>query len=161
MSLILLPKICLSLDFCPYRSSYQSLLLSYFVTCKWAWQTVVIQNVINNNEQVIEKAVSTAEEGRGKGERWRGGNLLCSQVLFSCCRHVLCIGLLCIFYKPSGLGYHMHTTQTQTPAHKQYTIQDVHTVTVCACVPVTICDGCRWLLKAEGKVMARYSESEK
>lgn len=50
------------------------------------------------------------ERERGGVERRRGGDPLGSQVLFSCCAHVLCMTLLCIFQGPSGHGVlHTHT----------------------------------------------------
>lgn len=48
-------------------------------------------------------------DGRGGVKRWRGGDPLGSEVLFSCCAHVLCMGLLCIFQGPSGLGVYIYT----------------------------------------------------
>lgn len=44
------------------------------------------------------------ERGKREGVEWRGGDPLGSQVLFSCCAHVLCMALLCIFQGPSGHG---------------------------------------------------------
>lgn len=44
------------------------------------------------------------EGGKREGVEWRGGDPLGSQVLFSCCAHVLCMALLCIFQGPSGHG---------------------------------------------------------
>lgn len=46
---------------------------------------------------------------RGGVEKRRGGDPLVSQVLFSCCAHVLCIALLCIFQGPSGHGVYIRT----------------------------------------------------
>lgn len=67
------------------------------------------------------------KEDRRRGVEWRGGHPLGSQVL-SCCAHVLCMGLLCIFQGPPGPGVYIHT---------RWFFQ--HTTLYGVCVSVSVC----------------------